>query len=92
MAGSLPPKYQITRTEEFIRKTQELRKIYERVNELIQSVDWGLSRHPHHFHHFMNDYYFLLSDQLENDKFPKIKVFYKIMEEENIVSGQVNDV
>jgi hypothetical protein len=79
------PQYQINRTEEFIKKSQELRSRYNRVTDLINAIDWVLTRKPHFFTNLIGEYYLLVTDQLSNPDFPKVKVFYRIIEETNIV-------
>jgi hypothetical protein len=79
------PKYQIKRTEQFIRKCQDLKKSYSRVQELIQSIDWHLSRKPHYFSNISGDYYVLKTGLLSNPQFPQLSVLYLINEEEDSI-------
>ncbi len=76
-----PPRYQINKTEKFIQKSQELRKRYNRVTELLQSVDWHLARMPHRFQQMSGDYYLLKTGHLQNPEFPQVTIVYLIYNE-----------
>lgn len=73
-----PPRYQIHKTEKYIQKSQELRGRYDRISELLQSVDWHLARMPHRFHPVTGDYYLLKTGQLENSDFAQVNILYNI--------------
>jgi len=79
------PQYLINKTEKFIRKSQELKGRYNRVFELLQSIDWHLERKPHHFNNVAGDYYLLKTGQLSNPEFPQVNVVYMINEEHSTV-------
>jgi len=79
------PSYQIKRTEEFIQKSNELRKQYKRTPELITAIDWALCRKPHYFQNISGDFYLWVTEELSNEEFPTVKILYKILEEDQIV-------
>jgi hypothetical protein len=81
----LPASYKVERSEEFIRQFSELRKIYLRTNDLINSVDWALSRRPHHFTKVAGDYYLWVTENIDNPEIPKIKIVYRIIDDDNKV-------
>jgi hypothetical protein len=78
----VPPTYSIIRTEEFIFKSNELRKKYSRLTELNQAIDWALARKPHFFNQFIGEFYFLITEELANPQFPDVKIFYRILEKD----------
>jgi hypothetical protein len=75
------PQYSIVRTEEFIAQTQELKKRYQRMPDLIRAIDWALERKPHWFSPASGKYYLWKTEELSNHAFPEVKVLYKIDEE-----------
>ena len=79
------PQYTIKRTEEFIRKSQEIRTIYKRFTEMINAIDWALQRRPHFFTNVSGEFYLLKTKELSNPDFPKLKILYRIVESESLV-------
>jgi len=79
------PQFSIQRTEEFIQKCNELSKVYGRMVDLINAIDWALERMPHLYTQITTDYYLLKTGQLSNPNFPKLKIMYKIIASENKV-------
>lgn len=79
------PQYTINRTEAFIRQSQEIRKDYERFQQLLDAVDWALQRKPHSFSNVSGNFYLLKTKELPNPEFTQFKVLYNILEEEKIV-------
>lgn len=53
--------------------------------ELIQAIDWSLSRKPHFFTHIAADYYLWVTEELESDDFPVVKILYRVLAEEQVV-------
>jgi hypothetical protein len=80
------PQFTIERTEKFIQNCNELSKIYGRLTDLINAVDWVLSRHPHLYKQIVSNYYLFKSSQLSNREFPKLKIMYIIHEDLNKVT------
>ena len=79
------PQYTINRTEEFIRKSQEIKKSYKRVTDLINAIDWALERKPHIFTQVSGEFYLLKTSELSNPDFPLLKILYRVIQEKNIV-------
>lgn len=79
------PSYQIQRTEVFIKRFNSLLKIYPRVGELLEAIDWALCRKPHSFSQISGNYYLWVTDELSSEEIPAVKIVYIIQEEENIV-------
>jgi hypothetical protein len=79
------PQFSINRTEEFVQKCHELSKVYGRLTDLINSVDWALARKPHTFNKISGDYYLLKTSMLSNPEFPKLIIVYRILEADNKV-------
>ena len=81
-----PPQYKVIRTEDFVQKTQLLRKTYSRIPELIDAADWMLMRKPHTFMVVADQFYLWRTDKLTNPEFPMINILYKIDETEKTVT------
>ena len=77
----LPPTYKVERSEDFIQQFYELRKIYSRANDLIEGIDWALSRQPHKFTKVAGDFYLWVTENIANPEIPKLKILYRIFEE-----------
>lgn len=86
MAKEQRPTYQITRTEKYIQKNHELTKTFPRLKELNKAVEWALSRKPHHFTPVTDEYYVLVTQQLENPEFPEVRILYLINQEEQRIT------
>ena len=76
------PSYTVTKTEDFIKKCQVIRKEFDRFNDLIDAVVWALERKPHFYSQVSGDYYVLVSDALADSSFPSVKILYKIFPDE----------
>lgn len=72
------PKYTVIKTETFIQKLNELGKMYGRTVELVNGIEWALSRHPHKFEQLADNYYYWVTESLTNVKFPTVKILYVI--------------
>jgi hypothetical protein len=85
MRPELKPRYRVIKTEECLQQLNELSKLYGRATELIDGIEWALARNPHRFTQLAHDFYFWITDELTNIKFPTVKVVYKINQEESTV-------
>jgi hypothetical protein len=79
------PLYSIHRTENFISKTKQLSKVYPRLSEFLNAIDWALMRRPHHFNNIIADFYLWVTAELESDEFPNVKIIYRIDEDNSKV-------
>lgn len=86
MKHELQPRYQIKRTEQFIKETQQLNKNYPRVLDLFKAVDWNLQRGPHEYSNLITNYYLWTTDELSSEEFPVLKIFYMIDDENDTVT------
>jgi hypothetical protein len=81
----LPPSYHVDRSEDFIRQFNDLRKHYSRLGDLMDSIDWALARRPHYFNKLAGDFYLWVTQELDNSQIPKVKILYRIFEEDHRV-------
>lgn len=77
----LPPTYKVVKTEAFIEQFSALKKIYKRMDDLLNGIYWALSRHPHRFNKLTGDYYLWVTGNVDNDEIPKVQILYIIIEE-----------
>jgi len=80
------PGYKVIKTEDCIQNLNDLSHRYGRATELANGIEWALARHPHKFNQLANDFYFWITDELTNIKFPTVKIVYRINEGESTVT------
>lgn len=49
----------------------------------MDAIDWALARRPHHFTKLAGDFYLWVTENIDNADVPKVKIIYRIFEEEN---------
>ena len=85
MGREIKPRYKVIKTEDCLQNLKDLSKTYGRTVELINGIEWALARHPHRFNQLSNNFYYWITEELTNIKFPTVKVVYRINDEENTV-------
>jgi hypothetical protein len=69
------------RESKFDAKIKLIAETYQRMDELDQAIEWGLSRNPKRFNHICADFYLWKTEKLIGD-IPQLRILYRYAETE----------